>query len=202
MPGEQGVTETSDWELLEGSTAEDAGGFAVLVERHHAPAVAFCEQVLGDHQLAEDVVQKGFVNIFNARERFERRARFKALLYRVLLNLCLNELERKVPAAHLGSMGSEEGKGVEALVRDEQSRPPDHEILNRELANMLHRAILKLPPKHRAALYLREYVQMSYADIASVLGANLGEVKIWIHRGRAAVQSLIQPYLDKGEAVR
>lgn len=192
----------SDWELLEGATAEDPKGFAELVARHHAAAVAFCEQVLGDHQAAEDVVQKGFINIFNARERFERRARFKALLYRVLLNLCLNELDRKAPAAHLSSMGGDEGEGGEAMVSDPGAQRPERSALDRELGDMLSRAVMKLPPKHRAALYLREYVQLSYADIASALSANLGEVKIWIHRGRAAVQSMIRPYLDRGEAVR
>ena len=65
----------------------------------------------------------------------------------------------------------------------------------------LERALMQLRPEHRAALYLRDYVGLSYADVAAALGASLGEVKIWIHRARQAVQKIIRPYLERGERV-
>ena len=190
-----------EWRLLEGSTRGDHSGFTELVRRYHRPGLAFCHQILGDYQKAEDAVQKGFANLFQSAARFERRARLKTLLFKIFLNLCINELAKKGENHASFSALGDETDGAPAL-RDGTSPEPGRSMDDAELAEMVRRALLRLNPRHRAALYLREYADLSYAEIALALSASLAEVKIWIHRGRLAVQDLVRPYLDDGEPIR
>lgn len=188
-----------DWDLLEATTEFSTGPFSLLVDRYYRAALAFCIQVLGDQQKAEDVVQQGFVNIFRTRDRHERRAQFKTFLFRVLLNLCINELNRRPAPVPISSLFDDDSGGD--IFGDESSIDPAGSLEAAELQEMIRRGVLRLPPKHRAALYLREYMQLPYAEIAQSLDASLNEVKIWIFRGRNKLQEILRPYLDKGESI-
>ncbi len=191
-----------DWELFLEADPGDQTAFRELVGRHYRAAVGFCTQVLNDAQLAEDVVQKGFVNLFGARDRYSRQAKFRTLLFRVLLRLCINELQRKKAARPFTDLEDEGSGPIQSRIRDRQGALPEEELERKELGEMIRAAVLTLNPKHRAALYLREYEQLAYAEVATALDATLSEVKIWIHRGRQAVQQRLRPYLERGERVQ
>jgi RNA polymerase sigma-70 factor, ECF subfamily len=191
-----------DWALLKRTTAEDASGYEQLVEKHYSAAVAFCAQVVGDHHRAEDVVQRAFVNIFQARERIEDRAKFTTFLYKVLLNLSINELARKKGPVPLSSVVSADDAPAESLFQDLASPDPTRQIETEECLEMIRRGVMQLSPKHRAALYLREYTQLSYNEIAAALDASLNEVKIWIFRGRNKLEEILKPYLEEGKRIR
>lgn len=190
-----------DWELLRKSSTDDPSAFGRLVERHYRPSVAFCTQVIGDAHKAEDIVQRGFLNLFRARDRYRERARFRTFLYRILLNLCLNELQRKSVAASFSSLSSDGEQDPAARVRDGNSPDPAAVAEIREAEAMMGRALAQLRPEHRAALWLREHDGLAYQEISAALGASLGEVKIWIHRARKRLIELLRPYVDRGESV-
>jgi len=190
-----------DWKLLQETTLEDSSGYASLVRKYYRMSVAFCVQVLGDRHKAEDVVQKGFVNIFCARDRYEPRARFKTFLFKVLLNLCINELNRRKDPVPLSALVDEQEGSTAALFQDRDSPAPSQSLEQEETLEMITRGLMLLPPKHRAALYLREYMDMPYSEIASALEVSLNEVKVWIYRGRHRLQEILKPYLDRGERI-
>ncbi|MCA9323008.1 MAG: RNA polymerase sigma factor [Planctomycetes bacterium] len=192
----------SDWELFASLRPDDHSAFSELVGRHYRASVAFCAQVLGDRDEAEDIVQRGFVKLFQARDRYEERAQFRTLLFRVLLNLCLNELSKHSPITAQTGSTDDDVLDLTARLEDRQAVEPSQRLEDRELGAMIRQAVLALKPKHRAALYLREYGQLSYTEIAQSLDASLSEVKIWIHRARLSVQESLKPYLDRGEALR
>lgn len=192
---------SDDWELL-AKSATDSGAYTRLVERHYAASVGFAFQILHDHQKAEDVVSRSFVNIFLGRDRFEERARFRTFLFKVVSNLALNELAKRSGSVDLSSLAPEDGSAEERIADTTTvSADPGDIVEGREAAEMIRQGVMKLPPKHRAALYLREYADQSYLEIAETLQASLAEVKIWIYRGRQRLQKLLEPYLDRGDAV-
>lgn len=189
-----------EWDLLE--TKEGAAeAYEEIVRRHYQPAFQFARQILTDTQLAEDVVQKAFVNIYVTRERCQRRAKFKTFLFRVVSNLAINEINRKRPVASVSEVVPEFAEGGDMSFLDPASIRPEAALESAELGEMIDAALQQLPPRHRAALYLREYQQLPYVGIADILDASLNEVKIWIHRGRAALQKILKPYLDRGESI-
>ncbi len=201
-PNDATTDDDRDWELFLQADPGDQNAFRELVGRHFRAAIGFCTQVLNDPQLAEDVVQKGFVKLFGARDRYSRQARFRTLLFRVLLRLCINELQRKKVARPFTDLEDEESEPIQSRIKDGRGELPEEEAERKELGEMIRAAVMTLNPKHRAALYLREYEQLAYADVATALDATLSEVKIWIHRGRQAVQQRLRPYLERGERVR
>jgi len=183
---------------LQRSSSEDASVFGELVRRHYHSAVVFCTQVLGDHGRAEDIVQRGFLNIYRARGRYQEKARFKTLLYRVLLNLSINELRRRSGTVSMSALsGVEEDR--EVMVQDRYAPDPADLAEEAEGRRILSDAMSKLRAEHRAALWLREHERMPYQEIAEALDASLGEVKIWIHRARKQLFELLLPYIDRGE---
>lgn len=191
-----------DWDLLKSSSAEDVSGYERLVDKYYAAAVAFCRQVVGDHHKAEDVVQRGFVNIFLARERAEDRARFKTYLFKVLLNLCINELAKRKGPPALSTVVPTDDAQPESFFADHSSPDPTKPLETEEYLVMIKRGVLQLPPKHRAALYLREYAGLSYNEIAAAMDSSLNEVKIWIFRGRNKLEEILKPYIERGESIR
>jgi RNA polymerase sigma-70 factor, ECF subfamily len=192
------LSDDDDWELLGKSAKGDAEAFGTLASRHYRPAVAFCRRVLGDHHGAEDVVQRGLLNVYRRRDRLEPRASFRTFLYRALLNLCLNEIARRKPVS-AGEVDETDATDDAPVAPFARSCDPQSAIARRELREAIDAAVAKLGPKHRAALYLRDYEELSYGRIAEVLEASLSEVKIWIHRGRKRVAAMMGPYLERGE---
>ncbi|MFT7616564.1 MAG: RNA polymerase sigma-70 factor (ECF subfamily) [Planctomycetota bacterium] len=189
-----------EWDLLEAKDGA-AEAYEEIVQRHYQSAFQFARQILSDAQHAEDVVQKAFVNIYVTRERCQRRAKFKTFLFRVVSNLAINELNRKRPVASVSEVMPDNREGGAFSFSDPDSIRPEAALESAELGQMIEAALQQLPPRHRAALYLREYQQMPYAGISEVLDASLNEVKIWIHRGRGALQKILKPYLDRGESI-
>lgn len=195
------MTELADWDLLDHAAAGDVGAFRVLVDRHRSASTAFASQVLGDRSGAEDVVQRAFANLYEARTRMTRSASFRSLFYRILLNLSLNELRRRRrDPCSLDAVGGSERDGA-TVPGATPTRDPADIVAAREVEFMVRRALESLRPEHRAALFLRESQGLAYQEIAATLGATLAEVKIWIFRGRRRVADRLRPYLEHGEAV-
>jgi RNA polymerase sigma-70 factor (ECF subfamily) len=67
-------------------------------------------------------------------------------------------------------------------------------MIDRETIQRVRHAIDRLPEHFRAALVLCEYENMSYAQIAEVLGASIPQVKTWIHRGRRQLAGMLQEF--------
>lgn len=196
------MSETSDWDLFLRTQDTGAPAFGALVQRYFRAAVAFCAQVLGDHQKAEDLAQRGFARLFQARSRYERRGPFRTLLFRVLLNLCLNELQKRTRTTPESDVGTTSTNGVVGRAEGRQVDDPARVAESKELDRVIREAVDRLPPKQRAALFLREYQGFAYQDIASALDVSLAEVKVSIHRARRQVLELLRPYLDRGDSPR
>jgi RNA polymerase sigma-70 factor (ECF subfamily) len=197
----QRFEDLSDWDLLARSQDGDPSGFGEIVRRHYRSAVAFCAQVLGDPHRAEDIVQRGFLNLFLARDRYREQAQFKTLLFRILLNLTINEIHRRTSAVSLSTLSRDgEGDPTRFLV-DRRAADPATLAEERESRLLLRDAMLRLRPEHRAALWLREREHLTYQEIAEALDASLAEVKVWIHRARKRLLDLMLPYLDHGESL-
>ena len=185
-------------ELLMRKVAQgDLAAFRALMERWEGAAKRYAHRMFGDHQTAEDVAQETFVRLFRSAVRYEPTAKFSTYFYTVLGNLCRDRLRaerRRAPRETLTDVFSidERFPGSDEMAPD---APSSHE----EARVMVRRAVADLPEKLQQALCLREFEGMSYAEIAGVMGANLGEVKTWIHRGRKALAVKLQRLLASEE---
>lgn len=171
-------------ELLMQKVAEgDLGAFRALMERWEGAAKRYAFRIFGDYQLAEDAAQEAFVRLYRSAGRYEPTARFSTYFYTVLGNLCRDRLRADRRRDAHGETFSDSGL-LDDLAGDAAWSRPESEAELAEEREIVRAAVSGLPDKLMEALSLREFEGLSYQEIASAMGANLGEVKTWIHRGR------------------
>lgn len=160
-----------DWMLL--ARSGRPGAFDQLVRRHQASVLAVAYRYLGQRDLAKDVAQNTFVEVYRRLPDYRPQGRFRAYLHRVLLNQCRMAVRSRGIRRRLHErLGREE---------DEVAAPaaalPDEEILARERQRQVERALLGLSDKLRAVVVLHFSGELSHAEIADALAIKVGTVK-------------------------
>ena len=183
-----------DHELLRLAGKGDLEAYNKIVRKYQLRLLRYCYRYLLDAQLAEDAVQEVFVKVFKYAPKFEPRATVSAFLYRVARNHCLDMLKakRRRKAISFSQMISDDSdtKSIEAVIESDAPLPERNMMVD-EARDAFHDALEELPEKHRSALMLFELEHLSYKEIAQVLDASLGEVKIWIYRARKKLTKLL-----------
>lgn len=148
--------------------------FEELFERYRDPLYGFFRRRLNSPERAEDLTQETFLVVARARQRYEPRARVKTYLYGIALRL--------IAAA----------RRQHAVLPPGQEREPATGA-SPETALWVREALHKLKPGEREVLMLREYEQLSYDEIASVLRIPVNTVRSRLFRARMALKELLEP---------
>lgn len=179
----------------------DMAAFESLVEKFKQPVMGLVYRTLRDADEAEDIAQAVFVQVYKSRDRYQASARFTTWLFTITRNFCLNEIRRRVrhPAEALDQplAGSDDTAG--SLIPDASIRDAGDQSLSGELERKVDEAVRDLPEQQRTALLLCREEDVSYDDIAKVLGTSLSATKSLIHRARETLKARLKPYLQTGE---
>ena len=171
--------ERSDDELMLLVRAGQHVAFDALVLRHQARMLRVAHRFLGDSAAAADAVQNTFVALFGAVNSYQSRGKFRAYVYRLLLNQCRRAHRR--------------GR-LELRVRELLPAQPltNDQLLERERQRDVERVLSRLPPKQRAVLLMRYTAELGYQEIAEALEIPLGTVKSRIFEATARLRELLQ----------
>ena len=179
----------------------DRDAFAALVDKYRQPLFNFIFRTLRDETETEDVAQNVFLQVYKSRDRYQRTAKFSTWLFTIARNLCLNEIRRRTrhPADSLDeNHGDNEDQPARQYV-DKSVFLPLENVLHGELARKVEEALADLPENQRTAILLCRQDELSYEEIAQVLGCSLSATKSLIHRGRETLKEKLKPYLQTGE---
>jgi len=178
----------------------DSAAFAELVDRYKQPIMNLVARMLHDPAEAEDIAQNVFVQVYRFADRYEASARFTTWLFTIARNLCLNELRRRSrrPAESLDALSAEQPGHTPVQVEDRHSSSPPDNLLRAELERKVEEAISQLPENQRLALLLCRQDELSYEEMAEVLGCSVSATKSLIHRGRETLKQKLKPYLRTG----
>lgn len=160
--------------------------FEVEALGHLGPMLAVATRLTRNGAEAEDLVQDTLVKAFRAREQFEAGTNLKAWLLRILTNTFINRyrrggLERSVldgPSADPLADGWISSSTMAAL------RDPESAALRPMLEAEIQSALDELPEEFRLAVVLADVEELSYREIADVMGCPIGTVMSRLHRGR------------------
>ena len=178
----------------------DTAAFTTLVEKYKQPVLNLAWRTLRDETEAEDLAQNVFVQAWKSAERYQATAKFSTWLFTIARNLCLNEIRRRVrhPAESLDQTRDDsEDQPLHQVVDKRIAAAPD-ELLRGELEHKVDEALSALPENQRTALVLCRQEELSYEEIAAVLGCSLSATKSLIHRARETLKARLKPYLYSG----
>lgn len=160
-------------------TAEDRRLFEELATRHYRQAYHIAYRMTSSHARAEDLTQEAMVRAFQSFHRYRRDLPFANWLYRIIVNLHIDELRRR-PKAWIDSVDDMPG----VLELPDLNSDPSDLVLSREIDTCLQQALAALPKDFRTAVVLCDIEGLSYEEIAQVMGCSIGTVRSRIHRGR------------------
>jgi RNA polymerase sigma-70 factor, ECF subfamily len=190
----------ADAELMLRVKQGDMAAFEVLVDKYKQPVFNMIYRTLPDPTEAEDLAQSVFLQVFKSAHRYRVAARFSTWLFTIARNLALNEIRRRSrhPAESLDSSQTDREDAPARQFEDYKSSPPPDKLLESELTNKIEEVLASLPENQRTAILLFREKDLSYEEIAEILGCSLSATKSLIHRGRETLKAQLKPYLKTG----
>jgi RNA polymerase sigma-70 factor (ECF subfamily) len=178
------------------------GAFETLVERYQHRLLGVMVHLVGRVEEGEDLTQEVFLRIYRARKGYRPRARFSTWLFTIANNLALNHLRGKGRNPTV-SMGAEDTGsqpmapvGNRALARE---GTPSAQMRKVELSEVVREALDVLGEDQKLAVLLNKFEDMSYAEIAQVMGRSEAAVKSLLARARNHLRDQLEPYLRTGQ---
>jgi RNA polymerase sigma-70 factor (TIGR02960 family) len=170
----------------------DEAGFAELAERHRRELHVHCYRMLGSFQDAEDAVQETFLKAWRARGTYEGRSTFRAWLYRIATNTCLDLLAGRRPEPATGGEVRWLQPYPDSLLDQlpaADADEPEALAMARETIELAYVvAVQHLAPRPRAVLVLRDVLGWPARDVADLLGDSVNSVNSALQRARAGMR--------------
>jgi RNA polymerase sigma-70 factor, ECF subfamily len=188
-------------QLAEEARHGDGKAFQALYE-HFAPRIYnFLFRLLGSRDEAEDVAQQTFLIALRQLGTLRDAAQIESWIYRIARNEVYLKFRRKKA---LSLEDDDSGIEVERLEESRLHAHPEKLLLNEELGLRIQSVLDALPAKLREVFILAVIQEMSYQEIAGIVGRTLLSVKTDIYRARLAVKEELRKYLagEAGSRVR
>jgi len=186
----------SDVQLMLGVKQGDEVSFELLLQRYRRPLCHFLNRMVRDAAQAEDLAQEVFLRVYRARREYEPSAKFTTWLFRIATNLALNSLrDGRHRQAEISLDAPAEGEDGSAMKLDVADKAPvvEQQLVERDRVAVIHRAILRLPEKQRAAVLLHKYQELDYDEIARILGCSVSALKSLLFRAYEALRVELAP---------
>jgi RNA polymerase sigma-70 factor (ECF subfamily) len=184
--------EVSDRELVARCQAGDDQAFDDLVLRHQRRALNVAYQLLRNYEDATEVAQDAFVRIYENISEFRGDCEFTTWLHQIVVNLARNKhrwWKRRGKQATVSlDCPVETADGEMTRQVPATTAAPDREAVAAEFVKLLDGKLAELPQIFREVLVLRNVEEMSYQDMAMMLGCSVGTVKSRIARAREALR--------------
>ncbi|MCK4846815.1 MAG: sigma-70 family RNA polymerase sigma factor [Deltaproteobacteria bacterium] len=164
--------------LLKSYIDGDEGAFTELFGRHKEALYCFIYRMVGNVDDAMELTQKTFVKVFQEAEGFEGRSKFRTWLFKIAVNLSKNHRRSLARDPAFSSASKEEfleATSVSPLQGVAEA------VAEGEEAAVLRECVDALPSAQRETLMLRIYEDLTYVEIAELLGRSVGTVKANYH---------------------
>ncbi len=181
-------------ELIAAALAGDESAFAELSERHRRELHVHCYRMLASFDDAEDAVQETYLRAWRGREGFDGSSLFRAWLYKIATNVCLDMLRRSTHQASAMRSFAEVPwlQPYPDRLLDEiapSAEEPDAVAVERETIELAFLAALQvLPPRQRAALLVRDVLGRPAEETAGLLETSVAAANSALQRARATMR--------------
>jgi RNA polymerase sigma-70 factor (ECF subfamily) len=161
--------------------------FAELVGADRRELLVHCYRMLGSAEDAEDALQDALARAWKARESYRRDVSFRAWLYRIATNACLDAAERRTRLDPVLRRPLGPFPGGLDVVADEASNPEARYDARESISIAFATVLQVLPPRQRAVLILRDVLSWHAAEVAELLEISAPAVNSALHRARTTL---------------
>lgn len=177
--------------LVSHAAAGDLQAFETLVGRHQRLVFRVAYRLLGNQQDAEDVTQDVWVQVWTSLGSLTGSSAFTTWLYRVTVNKSLSLTRRRYRALERPATG--DGDRTDVLERNAPSEPSSEDTaVDGERSRAVSDAIAALPEDLRAVFVLRHFEELSYQQLADVLGVPVATVRGRLARSRQQLMGVLR----------
>lgn len=201
VPSKQALGKTDlDWACMARLAQGDKRALDELMSRWQRPVFGFLLRLVGNQEDALDLAQETFVRLYRARQTYRPSAPFSTYLFSIAANLARNFLRWKRRHKSYVCPGKEPNMGsssVEEIIDETPS--PREQLHHNEREKAIRDAVLALPPAMRVVLVLFEYEDLSYQQIAQILGMSTKAVECRLYRARHILKRKLRTFLEEKE---
>lgn len=177
---------------IAGARQGDRHAFGNLVDLYRSGVINVVQRMTGDTGLAEDVAQEAFIKAWVGMKRYDPGHPFRSWIYRIAINAALDASRREV--SHRRAVIAD----VDPTDLASADGSPETAVESQEQVQLVRKAILALPEASRAALVLREYEGLSYAEISAALGVPVGTVMSRLNYARSRLRRILAKTREEG----
>ena len=172
-------------EIVRKAKDGDEKAFEIIVKTYQSKVANLIYKIIGDETIVEDLTQDVFVKVYESIKDYRLESALYTWIYRITVNICIDEIRRR-----------RRGK---FLRLEKYENKPSHPQIERnieveEIRKKVRDAVMKLPYEYRITIILKEFEDLSYEEIAKILGIRLGTVKSRIFRARELLAKYLKDY--------
>jgi RNA polymerase sigma-70 factor, ECF subfamily len=179
-----------DHELIEECRRGNLQNFRKLIAMSSPFAFSVAFRMLGDEELAKDIVQETMITIWSKLKKIKSAASYKTWLYRIVVNKCYDQLRRRKT-----QMETRADEKTWALISNHISAEDSSELENRETAMIINILTDKLSPRQKTVFVLSDLEEMTPEEISEITGMSRRNIKANLHYARKNIGTMIKKYI-------
>ena len=189
-----------DWLLFGKFQKGDLDAFHELFNKHKRNVINLSYRFVRNKETAEDIAQDVFIKIYEKKVKFDPKAKFSTWLYKVTVNASIDRtrkksfFDRSFDKVQTGEKG--EGKTLLETLSDPSAISPADVVASEEIKNLVRMEIQKLPEKLKTTILLHQFEDLSYKEIACILGITTKAVERKIYHAKEILHKKLSKYFS------
>jgi RNA polymerase sigma-70 factor (ECF subfamily) len=195
--GREKNMEVTEKLLVAKSKKGNIDAFEELISGYEKKAYNIAYRIMGNEEDAKDMAQEAFIKIYKSIQNFREESSFSTWLYRIVTNVCLDELRKRKKANLVPlEMNIETDKGSAIIELSAEKETPEDICERVEKKELIQNAISSLAEDYKTVIILRDIQGFGYEEIATMLNCSLGTIKSRINRARNLLKDKLRHELE------
>jgi len=174
----------SDQEIIDSVRKGNDSDYSIIINRYKNKAFSMLKRMLKNEFESEEVLQDCFLKAYNSLNAFKGEAKFSTWFYRIVYNTALTRLSSQKRKTETEMTSVEDHFNLESEYRSD-------EIEKKDVIQLIHDTINKLPERYSAIITMFYLNEMSIEEISEVMQITVSNVKVMLHRSRNALRDLV-----------
>jgi len=174
----------SDQEIIDSVRKGNESDYSIIINRYKNKAFSMLKRMLKNEFDAEEVLQDCFLKAYNSLSNFKGESKFSTWFYRIVYNSALTKLSSQKRKIESEMSSVEDHFNLESEYRAD-------EIEKKDVNELVHKTINKLPEKYSAIITMFYLNEMSIEEISEVMQITVSNVKVMLHRSRNSLRDLV-----------